>query len=1719
MKKSFSSLFATATLLWCATAPGWSQDTTLLADINTALAPVNPASKTMVKFNPGSGEIMIMVMDDPLSGSEIWRSDGTALGTRQVIDIVPGSAGSEPDPLPGEPGPSRQLTVVGNKVFFIAQDEAGLHGLWVTNGEASGTLNLHNFPLGSRPNHLTAFNGRLIFEGYDDDDGLELWESDGTAEGTKLNKNINGVFGSGANANILDFFNYKNTYLYFTAISTIEPTPGDLQDAGRELWRMDSNFVATLYRDFKVGSASIFSDLGTSVATLNNRLYFSADDTEGAELWTADATGVTTDMQIVTDIVSSGGGSEPGSIVVVGEGAAARLYFTAFHPTYGVELWRSNGAIDLTVATELVEDILPLGVGSGVANLTPLGSTLFFTADNGVDGVEVWSTNVSGIDAVLRTNINPGDGDSLPGNLTPFSASSILFTASNSTGDLGLYSLGTAGNSNLIASLGINATASQFTKLGSSMYFLVDGKKLWMTNGTTASEIKNFINSNAGSAATNFARIGEEVYFSASNGLTGQELWKTDGTTAGTVLVRDIRTGSAGSDPANITASGGRIYFTADSIGGNRELWVTDGTEEGTVMVMTPTDEEINPGGSSNPANLKDINGVLYFSANNADLGVEPWYADETGAHLKANLVAFGVSSSPSQFVSFRNDIYFVARADAQDSQLRKWSDPFKRIVDGSVLNATTPNEVREMVVMGTGAGARLYFNGSSNKGRELWKSDGTNAGTQIIDIDTSSFGPGSNPTNLTVVGNTLYFVATRGSSNAFNQIPDLGRELFSSTGTVPGTKMVKDIYVGEGNSSDPENLTEAGGKLFFTAFTPASGRELWVSSASTGTVMVKDIRPGAASPNISGMKNVDGIIVFSADDGVHGREVWLSDGTVAGTVMLEDLALLSASSNPGGFTAFKGQVLYSATEPGAGNEPRLGAIGSNIEVQQPAGTPLVMNQEVSLPQANFKGNSTLTFTIKNTGKNTLLGVKPVISGINASEFTLVAPKAAVTVPPFSPTSTATTTMAVKFTPKEGGPRRATLSILSNDGDENPFVIQLVANGVKDPTITLHPVSLMLNVGEAAHFESAASGTGTLLTQWKKGSGAIAGQTGNTFDIAAVTIKDAGVFSFSAKGPTLTAVSNPAELGVVEDYSSPPVLAVGAGKTATVKVNAAGNQLTYKWLRKRAGELAATELADNAFIAGSATKTLTIKLVTTNDTAEYSCRVTNPGGFRIGGTTQVNVFTTAPEVLAVQNMDNGIVGGAYYHKILVNPDAEKTPLTYTVKNIPTGLKLDAKTGVISGRPTKAATFKVILGATNTFKPLVTPAVVEHTVVIAPFPTKLDGIYAGTVAHNAALNDSLGGRLDITITPLGGYSGTMMLGGSKLTVKGAMEIDVDGVLPPHSTLVLKRTSPVRPDVTLAFTVNTVDGLLTSATVTSGADTAVVKGWRRVDAATAAHYIGYYTFGMELGDPGQVGTAFAAKVPQGWSYGSFTVAKDGKLNIAGLTADGEKITCGTFVGEGGNIPFFQTMYTPLKGSLVGSLVVNPQNTSTPPGATDNTLLGDVEWARPADVKSKTRTYVGGFGMPGTLVTAPVPLEAIGSAYVKPVGKALVLDLPDPTTLNVDFTEGNLLSSRVNATITVAASNKITQDTTPPDGATKVASITGTSGAFTGTFALTDTVVGFAKPIPRKVTFKGLMIKDGPDKLGVGFFVLPELPEVGQTATTTDILGGKVELNVAP
>jgi ELWxxDGT repeat protein len=337
-----------------------------------------------------------------------------------------------------------------------------------------------------------------------------------------------------------------------------------------------------------------------------------------------------------------------------------------------------------------------------------------------------------------------------------------------------------------------------------------------------------------------------------------------------------------------------------------------------------------------------------------------------------------------------------------------------------------------------TEVGSTLFFvaNDGAN-GYELWKSDGTTAGTAMVEDIRPGTASGY-PTDLTAVGATLFFLANDGTNRY---------ELWKSDGTAEGTVLLKNADPGVG-AVRPGHLTAVGSTLFFQASDGANGYELWKSDGTAaGTVMVKDIGPGPAQGGPENLMSVGSSLYFTANDGVHGNELWKSDGSEAGTTMIGDLTGDSGGSSPSQVCRVGQQVFFSAYTEGAGRElyvypPDEPFRIPEISVQAPTGFELPMNGELSFGEMGTTRSSTLkSITVRNTGDGLLLISKVTVTGVNSADFTFTKPALPCFVEPGGSMS-----IGVVFSPAAGtssGARSGSLQIVSNDDDERWFDISL----------------------------------------------------------------------------------------------------------------------------------------------------------------------------------------------------------------------------------------------------------------------------------------------------------------------------------------------------------------------------------------------------------------------------------------------------------------------------------------------------------------------------------------------------------------------------------------------------------------------------------------------------------------------------------------------------
>lgn len=491
--------------------------------------------------------------------------------------------------------------------------------------------------------------------------------------------------------------------------------------------------------------------------------------------------------------------------------------------------------------------------------------------------------------------------------------------------------------------------------------------------------------------------IGDNLYFAARNAAQGRELWKTDGTEAGTVLVKDICAGGGDSDPRYLVNFGGCLYFVADDGVHGQELWKSDGTEAGTVLV-----KDLYAGADSAlPAELTVAGGKLYFAATESGMYRDSLYVtDGTDAGTR-RIEDFNPHPSPgpaqykiAQLLSAVGDklFFFVS---SQSSQELRVSDgtPGGTILLGGFEWTTSLFDLDGVAILGGGR------RGTAD---QLWRSDGTPAGTYSLD-DLDPATPSIRPNAMQVVGDTLFFMSGAGDDY----------RLWKTDGTAAGTHQVHRDVVPWGS-----NFCNASGMLLFPG---NDGHELWRSDGTNaGTVLVRRVESADPWHTMFLAPTASWPLLFVAGDGATGRELWLSNGTAGGTIPLKDIMPGSTTSNPWYFTYANHAVYFEADDGVHGSELWRMQFEPTSAVVSASANTVGLGERITLTATVSSDAGAATGVVFFRNGSTVLGTATLNDG------RAVLPN--VILPPGDHSITATYTGDVTFEGSDSEPVRVTVA-------------------------------------------------------------------------------------------------------------------------------------------------------------------------------------------------------------------------------------------------------------------------------------------------------------------------------------------------------------------------------------------------------------------------------------------------------------------------------------------------------------------------------------------------------------------------------------------------------------------------------------------------------------------------------------------------------------------
>ncbi|HKI02914.1 MAG TPA: ELWxxDGT repeat protein [Thermoanaerobaculia bacterium] len=902
---------------------------------------------------------------------------------QQVRNLYPDDGYSRRDPVSS---PAYQFVTLGGRAFFVTDGQVGL-----TDGSAAGTRILYGDPFpgscfGFQAQLLGTARSLLFWLGCSSEDQLVLWRSDGTVAGTFPLTNPRTLripfprsFPGDSPGDPTYAFAGGSLYFQGCALS------GDCS-----LFRTDGTVQGTQAVE---GGERSFGP----VASLGNRIFFlSRDDNFNGTLAVTDGTAAGT-----VHLSSFGNNFNVRRFAAAG----GKLFFLAGNGDEGEELWVSDGT---AAGTRAVSHFVPSSPFNSTGWLKPAGNRVYFLADDVEHGVELWRSDGTAAGTARITEIGyhtPFHESMRPSHVEETAGGRVVFLA---TDDLENYKLGvTSGAPESTAFLtevcprdcgefnsGFNSTVDLVRSPSGRVVFRRYGDNLegevWSTDGTAAGTVRL-----AGNVSGRPAPLQNGVFF-----FSGVQLWRSDGTPAGTGVFSGL--------PPRVFASfrlrdmamaGGKVVFPADHPNYGTDLWVNDGR---VTELLADFDHESGKG--SSPSWLTELDGQLLFRAvtpgavpgssfnvttlwrsggsaettvpipraptqlgttcgpqppNPFRLGGHALFAGPGAGSCESSLwttdgTAEGTRSlglSPFGKVVFQNQIFFLDASLDLPEMTALWKND--GTPGGTVKAFDLPAEARGARDL-TAAGPELYFLAEDQEGAsQVWRSDGTLAGTRQItsfmEDDFVEISP-----RFVRAGASVYFAAglfspddlwrtdgtaggtirlRRGSFHEpigellpfkgdlfFFQLGDGGDTLFRSDGTPEGTGPLLGFrFVDDAIEHHPVVF---GDHLFFVVDDGVHGNELWQTDGTApGTALVRDIAPGESSSRIQPLTAAGGRLFFQADDAVHGAELWQSDGTEAGTRLVQDLNPGIAASHPAELTPVGDRLFFSADDGVTGRE------------------------------------------------------------------------------------------------------------------------------------------------------------------------------------------------------------------------------------------------------------------------------------------------------------------------------------------------------------------------------------------------------------------------------------------------------------------------------------------------------------------------------------------------------------------------------------------------------------------------------------------------------------------------------------------------------------------------------------------------------------------------------------------------------------------------------
>lgn len=843
---------------------------------------LGPLGDVLLWFGWGAG----------FSGS-LWRTEGTPETTYALVPDGVASYGDEPF-LGGR---------VGGLLYFFRYGGEGWQ-LWATGGTAAGTRPVASLPAPERAATTAAHGGLFFFvtgrragPGNAPRIDLKLWRSDGTAAGTRLLGDLPGsVRGLRSTRGGLLLFagdelwvsdgTRSGTHPLFPPPDELRIGPSvtllaDTLDGRLFFFESDGSGEATLWvsdgtrRGTRPVIRGLAPDSGTT-AVLGGRLYFTAGDDRGLALWSSRGTAATTErvVDLCVDTCSLPDVSSGPSLVAAG----GRLFFLADDGVHGVELWTSDGT---PAGTRLVRDLCPGSCGSPSA-LHADGGEVFFYAQEPSHGRQLWASDGTEAGTRRLTDSLPDPGFQGPYLFAPSLASldgRIVTSGWDPRGGAEPWVFHRSGRGgeplgDLATGGEPGARPSHLGAVGDRTLFIAcDGDRygLFSSRGTAETTVRLLAAPAPGCNSLDLPSPFEPPVVSVVDGrgfLRLGDLWATDGTPGGTVRLTQFGApwNRSPISTAVVGVAGKAVFATGFST--SSTLWVTDGTPEGTRILGLPPLPALLQG-------LTAVGGDLYFWAHDSATN---WGAWRVGPSLDSvtRLTDFRDLRFPRLldpgFLGAGDRVFFLVQVEVVEGNTSHYETRLWR-TDGTpegtveVPPPAIDGSPQRPTWIAARQGVLLLFTTTTSPAEyhsRLWASDSSGGGAVLI----HDLGPRSFLGEVVPWDDEVLFLVEHEEDGT------LRRRLYRTDGTAPGTFAAVDfaalgIHV-------VREVTPAGGRLYLAAGATDTAVELWTSQGSQGTTRrLQEIAPGGDGSAPDELTVAGSRLFFSADDDLHGRELW----------------------------------------------------------------------------------------------------------------------------------------------------------------------------------------------------------------------------------------------------------------------------------------------------------------------------------------------------------------------------------------------------------------------------------------------------------------------------------------------------------------------------------------------------------------------------------------------------------------------------------------------------------------------------------------------------------------------------------------------------------------------------------------------------------------------------------------------------------------------------